>query len=154
MNRNPDQVQFDLRRWRTHLTRAIVRRCPHCGSRGLFDRWVVMRRSCPGCHLTLDRNENDYFLGSYVVNFIVAEFVILIVSLGLVIYTWPEVPWTGIKWGVALLMIPVPIFFYPIAKTLWLAIDLSLRPPIWSDFAGHGENEPHAPVPHDAVALP
>lgn len=143
MKTTPDPMQFDLSRWRTHLLRGISRRCPNCGTRGLFTRWVVMRKHCPGCHLTLNRNENDYFLGSYVINFVAAEFVIAISSLGLVLYTWPDVPWTAIKWGLVLLMIPVPILFYPFAKTIWLAIDLSLRPPIWADFAGHGENQPH-----------
>lgn len=135
-----DPVQFDLRRWWTHLSRGLRRRCPHCGGGGLFRRWVVMERTCPSCHLILDRNEPDYFLGSYVINFVTAEFVIALATLGAVVWTWPDVPWNGIKWGLIALMVPMPVFFYPFAKTLWLAIDLTLRPPTWADFEGHGEN--------------
>ena len=100
-----------------------------------------MERTCPRCHLILDRNEPDYFLGSYVINFVTAEFIIALGTLASVLLTWPDVPWTTIKWSLLALMVPVPILFYPFAKTLWLAIDLSLRPPTWSDLAGHGENE-------------
>ncbi|MEK9502902.1 DUF983 domain-containing protein [Gemmatimonadota bacterium DH-20] len=141
MKTTSDPVQFDLGRWRTHLFRGIRRRCANCGGGGLFRRWLVMERSCPRCHLILDRNEPDYFLGSYVINFVTAEFVIALGTLGSVLYSWPDVPWNGIKWTLLLLMVPVPVLFYPFAKTLWLAIDLSLRPPTWADFAGHGENE-------------
>lgn len=100
-----------------------------------------MRHSCPRCHLILDRNEPDYFLGSYVINFVTAEFIIAAGTLGAILYTWPDVPWNGIKWTLIALMVPVPFVFYPFAKTLWLAIDLTLRPPTWADFEGHGENE-------------
>ncbi len=138
--RRSDPVQFDLRRWLTHLGRGARRRCPNCGGGGLFRRWIVMSRSCPTCHLVLDRNEPDYFLGSYVINFVTAEFIIVLGSLAVILATWPAVPWTGLKWALILLMVPAPVFFYPFAKTLWLAIDLSLRPMTWADLDGHGEN--------------
>lgn len=142
MKTSRDPVQFDLSRWGVHLMRGVRRRCPNCGAGGLFRRWLVMEKNCPGCHLILDRNEPDYFLGSYVINFVTAEFTIAAGTLGAILYNWPDVPWNTIKWTLLLLMVPLPVVFYPFAKTLWLAIDLSLRPPTWADFAGHGENEP------------
>jgi hypothetical protein len=111
-----------------------------------------MRPTCPRCHLKLDRGEADYFIGSYTVNFVTAELLICAGALGVILLTWPEVPWTGLKWGLMAAILPVPILFYPFAKTIWLAIDLTFRPPTPSDLEGHGENLPvGATPPPDAV---
>jgi hypothetical protein len=101
-----------------------------------------MREVCPGCHLRLDRGEHDYFLGSYVVNFVAAELLICAGALAGILYTWPDVPWTGLKWGLMAAVIVAPVVFYPFAKTIWLAIDLTFRPLTRSDLDGHGENLP------------
>jgi hypothetical protein len=45
-----------------------------------------------------------------------------------------------LKWSLMATIVPVPVLFYPWAKTLWLAIDLSLRPPTLADLEAHGEN--------------
>ena len=100
-----------------------------------------MRDSCPSCHLRLDRGEDDYFIGSFTINFVVAELLIVLGALVGILATWPEVPWDALKWGLMGAMIPVPILFYPFAKTLWLAVDLTFRPATFADFEGHGENE-------------
>jgi len=105
-----------------------------------------MERTCPRCHLILDRNEADYFLGSYVINFVTAELTIVLGALSAILWTWPDVPWTALKWTLIALMVPGPIIFYPFAKTLWLAIDLTIRPPTGADLSGHGENlDPPSP---------
>jgi len=135
-----EPLQFNLRRALRHAGRALRLRCPNCGSGGLFQKWVLMRDTCPRCHLFLDRREPDYFLGGYVVNFVGAEFVIAGGALAAILLTWPEVPWGTIKWGLIGLMIPFPVLTYPWSKTLWLGIDLWLRPPTLADFEGHGEN--------------
>jgi hypothetical protein len=101
-----------------------------------------MRPTCPGCSLKLDRGENDYFIGALVVNFVSAELVVVLGGFIVVLATWPDVPWAALKWGLMALMVPVPIFFYPFAKTLWLAVDLTFRPVTWNDLEGHGENRP------------
>lgn len=99
-----------------------------------------MRATCPRCHLKLDRGEPDYFIGGYVVNFVVAELLIVLGALAAILATWPDVPWTAIQWGLLALMVPAPILFYPFAKTLWLAVDLMFRPVTLADLEGHGEN--------------
>lgn len=103
-----------------------------------------MRRTCPRCHLILDRGEADYFIGGYLVNFVGAELIIVAGGLAAILLTWPDVPWTAIKWSLMGLMVPTPILTYPFAKTLWLGVDLVFRPPTWSDLEGHGEID--APV--------
>jgi uncharacterized protein (DUF983 family) len=124
------------------IGRAVRLRCPHCGMKGLFRRWIHARASCPRCQLLLDRGEADYFIGGFTLNFIVAE-VAIVVAGGLFVWVvWPDVPWTALEVGLIALMIPFPVFTYPFAKLVWLAIDLAFRPPRFSDFAGHGENAP------------
>jgi hypothetical protein len=101
---------------------------------------MVMRGTCPACHLKLDRGEPDYFLGAYTINFVVAE-LIIVTTAGVGIWlTWPDVPWNGLMWGLIIAMIPGPILFYPFAKSLWLAVDLIFRPLTLMDLEGHGEN--------------
>jgi hypothetical protein len=101
-----------------------------------------MSTTCPRCHLKLDRGENDYFIGAFTVNFVAAELLVCLGALLGIILTWPDVPWTGLKLGLILAMIPAPLLFYPFAKTVWLAIDLTFRPVTLTDLEGHGENAP------------
>lgn len=141
MNRKPgDLVELDPGRATRLLARGACRHCPNCGSGGLFTRWLSMRRACPGCHLVLDRGETDYFMGGFVLNFIGAEVLIAAAGFVAVLLTWPDVPWTAIEIGLLACAATLPILTYPFAKTLWLAVDLALRPVRLGDLEGHGEN--------------
>lgn len=125
----------------TLIGRALRLRCPNCGQRRIFRRWVRMLESCPRCQLLFERGERDYFIGSYTVNFVGAELMIVTAGFVVLLATWPDVPWNALKWGLLAFMVPFPFFTYPFAKTIWLAIDLLFRPPTLADFAGHGENQ-------------
>lgn len=50
---------------------------------------------------------------------------LLVGGLGIWLF-WPEVPWTELTIACMASMTVFPVFFYPISKTLWLAIDLIL----------------------------
>ncbi|MGM0668887.1 MAG: DUF983 domain-containing protein [Gemmatimonadota bacterium] len=145
--RPSDPVQLSPTRATKLLGRAVGLRCPNCGGRGLFRRWLKMERICPSCHLRLDRGETDYFLGGYTVNFIVSELLIVAGAALGIFLSWPDVPWRLITWSLVLLVILAPIFFYPFAKTLWLATDLIFRPLTLKDLDGHGENLPTPEMP-------
>jgi hypothetical protein len=101
-----------------------------------------MAPHCHRCYLKTDRGEHDYFLGSFTINFVVAELLIVLGGFLGIVMTWPDVPWDLLKWTLMALMIPTPMVFYPYAKTLWLAIDLTFRPVTLKDLEGHGENLP------------
>ena len=137
-----DPVQLSPGRAATLLARGLRLRCPNCGGGPLFSRWVKMEAACPRCHLLLDRGEADYFLGGYTVNFVVSELLVVVGAALWIILTWPEVPWPLITWSLAFLVVLAPILFYPFAKTIWLALDLTFRPVTLADVAGHGENLP------------
>lgn len=59
-------------------------------------------------------------------------------ALVLVFSTWPDVPWAGLMYGGAVLMVAVPILLYPLAKLVWLAVDLRMQPDL-SPTVGSGE---------------
>jgi uncharacterized protein (DUF983 family) len=116
------------------LGRAVARRCPECGSNGIFRTYLHQRTSCPDCRLRLDRGEPDFFIGAYTVNLIVAELLVFFGGLGVLLWSWPEVPWNALMYGMAALMVAAPIILYPLSRQLWLALDLIFRPAEMAEF--------------------
>lgn len=116
------------------LARATARACPNCGSRNIFRSFLHQHESCPGCGLRLDRGEQDFFIGAYTINLIAAELLVFFLGLTALLATWPEVPWRGLTWGLAGLMVAAPIALYPWSRQYWLACDLIFRPAEEADF--------------------
>ena len=110
------------------VARAIRRRCPRCGSSHVWVSFLRMRPQCPACGLELDRGESDYFYGAYLLNFVAAELLPVIVFIIALVATWPSPPWTALTIVTAILAVVAPIALYPTTKALWLAFDLMLRP--------------------------
>ncbi len=121
------------------LGHAVRLRCPVCGHGKLFDRWTHMKRRCTHCGLILERGEEDYFIGAYLLNLIIAELIVVALMLIVLFATWPNVPWQGMLWGIVALTIPAVVLTYPFSRSLWLAIDLVFRPPEPADFAPEAE---------------
>jgi uncharacterized protein (DUF983 family) len=119
--------------------RALLLRCPNCGKGLLFQSWIRLRPGCTACGLCYDRGEHDHFLGAYLINFIIAELLVVAVFVGLLFLTWPEVPWTGLTWGLVILGVAAPFATYPYSRAVWLALDLQFQPERPGDFAT-GEN--------------
>ena len=120
---------------RSVLARALLRRCPNCGSKGVFRNWFEQVESCPGCGIRLDRGEKDFFIGAYTLNLIVAELIVFFGGIAALVLTWPDVPWTALTWGLVLLMVVGPIILYPWSRQFWLALDLIFRPAEPQDYA-------------------
>lgn len=109
------------------LRRGLLRRCGLCGSGGLFRRWVVMVDRCPGCGLRFERVEG-HWIGAIGMNTVVSFALLLVVVATGTALTVPDVPLgplLGLSMGTALVF---PILFQPVSRTLWTAIDLSVRP--------------------------
>lgn len=112
-----------------HLTgRALLLRCPRCGSGGILRSWFRLKYECPLCGLTLDRGEPDYWIGGYAVNFVAAELLVVGILVVVGLATWPDVPWALVQWGGVALAILTPILFFPFSRVLWLAWDYCFRP--------------------------
>ncbi|HEY6532023.1 MAG TPA: DUF983 domain-containing protein [Acidimicrobiales bacterium] len=111
----------------TLLRRGARRRCPVCGNGGLFRQWIRMAERCPTCGLTFERVPGQW-LGSWFLNICLAQMVvvaILVVGVGV---TWPDPPMVPIAVAAGLAAVGVPVAFFPWSRTLWLAIDLAMRP--------------------------
>lgn len=113
--------------WRM-LWRAMRLRCPHCGGGPVIATWFRLKDNCPRCGLHLERGENDYFLGAYMISLIAMECVFALGFLAVLLVTWPDPPWDLIQWGGGVVLFVSVIGSYPFAKTLWLAFDLMFRP--------------------------
>ena len=107
--------------------RALLLRCPRCGSRGILQHWLKAREQCPRCGVRLDRGEKDHWLGAYAVNLVVSELIWALSMVAILVATWPKVPWGFLEYGGAALMVAAPFVFYPFSRTLWLAADLAFR---------------------------
>lgn len=122
------------------LARAIRLRCPNCGQGRVMASWFGIHERCPACGLRYERDEeNEYWLGAYTLNFIATEVVFAGGLLVVLVLTWPTPPWSAIVWVGAAQMVLTPIAFYPFSKALWLAIDLTFRPPTPRDFASSSD---------------
>jgi uncharacterized protein (DUF983 family) len=117
--------------------RALVLRCPRCGGRGVFRSWFRLEPECPTCGLALERGESeDHWFGAVAVNLVAAELLGVGAILVWIIATWPDVPWTAVQYTGPLIMIALPVLFYPFSRALWLAWDLYLRPAVPGDKQG------------------
>jgi uncharacterized protein (DUF983 family) len=115
----------------TMIWRGIRRRCPRCGGGNLFQGYFRMRPACPTCgHCFEPRAEEGFFLGALTINLGVTQTAIL---LGLFAYIIvlaggdggiPVVPVLLVS---AVLVVALPILFYPFARTIWAACDCALH---------------------------
>jgi len=110
------------------IWRAMTLRCPHCGGRHILADWLHLKERCPRCGLHLHREEDDYFLGAYMIALMAVEALFAFGFLAVLLITWPNPPWDAIQYVGAVVLIIGVIGAYPFAKTLWLAIDLIFRP--------------------------
>jgi len=105
------------------LARAFRRRCPWCGGRDVFTSWFELRPACPSCAYRFAREEG-YWVGAMVVIMGLIEVVFGLLMVAVIGLTYPDVPWTPLLAVGLVLMVVVPILGYPLAKLLWIAIDL------------------------------
>ena len=125
------------------FTRALRLRCPHCGGGPIFVTWSRLVPNCPVCGLGLERGEHGYWLGAYFFNLVAVETAFTIWVVGFLIWTWPSPPWELFQITTLVLMLLVPIGFFPLSKTLFLAFDLLVRPPTEEDFIVPHETARH-----------
>jgi uncharacterized protein (DUF983 family) len=114
----------------TLLLRAIRRRCPRCGGKGIFSSWFKLKERCPTCGYRYEREEG-FFTGVYLVNYSLIAVVIVFELFVYVVYANAQEG--EARYGPALLIgfataIVLPLITYPFAKAMWAAIDLAARP--------------------------
>ena len=111
----------------TLLRRGLVLHCPQCGSGHLFRWWLVMKDDCPRCDLHFERVEGQW-IGAIAMNTILT----LLVLLGLIVVgfglSYPDSPPAGLLVACIVAAGLGPLFWQPFSRTVWLAIDLAMRP--------------------------
>lgn len=105
------------------IPRAFLRRCPWCGGRGVFASWFELKPVCPTCGYRFEREEG-YWVGAMVVVTGLIYLVFAVLMLVVIAATHPDVPWTPLLVVSLALMVVVPVLAYPLAKLLWIAVDL------------------------------
>lgn len=111
------------------LVRGLRRRCPYCGSPGIFSGYFTLRERCPTCGVRFEREEG-YFLGGYALNLVVAEFLALGLALFLIFRTALRHQDLLVQEAVALgLAVLFPVIFFPYSRSVWMAVDLTFHPP-------------------------
>ncbi|MBK5267482.1 MAG: DUF983 domain-containing protein [Acidimicrobiia bacterium] len=109
------------------VLRGLTKRCPHCGASGLFSGWWTMHKHCPGCGMKFERDQG-YGTGAMIVNTAVTIGTFLIVFVAIMVVTWPDVPWSTALIVTMVVNTLIPIVFYPWSKTIFLGLDLAVRP--------------------------
>ncbi len=118
------------------FTRAARKRCPLCGGGSLFSGWFRMKDRCPSCGLRTRRGEDGYMLGALWFNLFLAELITMSIFVTTLVRTWPDPPWDRLQVMGPIEAVVMPLLVWPFARTLFLAFDLSFRPPTPSDFGG------------------
>ena len=125
-----------MSRRNTLFARALILRCPNCGGGHVLRHWLAMREACPDCGLVLAVGNRP---GAYILNIAMAEIVLMVVLATVVVRTWPNPPYDLLQWLGPLLMVIMPLLFYPFSKLAFVAIDLALHPDGVPDVLVHGK---------------
>ena len=112
------------------VRRGLLKRCAVCGSSGLFEGWFKMRERCPRCGYVFAR-ENGFALGAILMNFAVAEALLAVVGIIPLIAMLAANPDADVLPVIIASVVAVvvgPVVFHPFSRTLWVALELILRP--------------------------
>jgi uncharacterized protein (DUF983 family) len=109
------------------LRRGLRRRCPVCGQKRIFTRWVRMAERCPRCEFRFCREPGEW-LGSWFLNICLAQVLLVVVLIVGVAVSYPRPSVVGLAVAGVLVAVGFPVLFFPYSRTLWVAIDLAMRP--------------------------
>jgi uncharacterized protein (DUF983 family) len=111
------------------LRRALVLRCPWCGSRRTFiRRWLGKFERCRTCGIRW-RREEGFELGAVTINTILT-FIVLTAAMTIgFVATSPDIPVLPMVLSLVAVAVLMPIVIYPLTFTIWLAIDISVHRP-------------------------
>ena len=118
----------------TPLYRGLRGACPHCGARGIFAGVNDLKPHCPTCRFSFVREEG-YWLGAMIVIMALVIIVFGTWTVGGLLLTWPDVPWTLLTVVGIGLNIVVPFALYGWSKTIWVGLDMSFNPASVEEFA-------------------
>jgi uncharacterized protein (DUF983 family) len=109
------------------LWRGLTKRCPICGERKLFRRWVRMVDDCPRCGLHFYRAPG-HWLGAWFLNVCFVQAVFLAIIFGFMLSSFDDPPVTQMLVVAGVVALVLPWLFFPFSRTIWEAIDLMVQP--------------------------
>jgi uncharacterized protein (DUF983 family) len=112
------------------ILRGAAKRCASCGQGHLFTGWFRMAPNCPACGYRFEREEG-FFLGAYVMNLVIAQLLVVLLAIVPTIVLLARDPDAGLLpvfAGGVVGAVLAPLVFYPFSKTLWVAMELIMRP--------------------------
>lgn len=109
------------------VRRALSRRCPVCGGGKIFESWYRLKPNCPTCGYRFER-ESGYWVSAIIVNTAVTFSLFAIFFVGVMVLTFPDVAWGPVLLVAVFTNVLFPIFFFPMSKTVLMAIDLWTHP--------------------------
>ncbi len=121
----------------TVLKRGFTRRCPVCGRGKLFRQWVRMLPHCPSCGYRFRRAPGQW-LGSWFLNLCLVQLAVIFVVIVIGVVTWPDTPTALLITATVATAVGVPLAFFPFSRTIWVAIDLVMRPLDFDDDVAPG----------------
>lgn len=135
------------------ILRGLVRRCPFCGHRPIFDGWFKLKERCPECGHRFNQEEG-FYIGAYALNFAITEGLLLLFLIPYIVISAadPGRDLNAVPFAIAALVAAIvgPILFFPFSRSLWVALDLTLRggrnldPPGGQDGATEADQVPPA----------
>lgn len=112
------------------ILRGLARRCPFCGHRHLFEGWFKLKDRCPGCGHRFNQEEG-FYIGAYALNFAITEGLLLLCLIPYILISAADPGRQVSAWPFALTALAAavigPVLFYPFSRTLWVALDMTLR---------------------------
>jgi hypothetical protein len=103
-----------------------------CAQRKLFRRWILMAERCPRCGLTFQRVPGQW-LGSWFLNICLAQILVIAIVAGGAVVAYPNPPLLVLGLVAAAVTVVFPVWFFPYSRTIWVAIDLAMRPLEWDE---------------------
>ena len=111
------------------IRRSLLRHCPRCGNhRAWFTNWFKQGERCINCGIKRTRDPDGHELGSMTIASVI-NISLIVIAMGIAIaLTAPEVPVLTLYIVLASAALVFPILTWPMTHTLWMAIDLIVRP--------------------------
>ena len=95
---------------------------PAAAERRIFGSWFHLIERCPNCTLRFEREQGG-FLGAMTINFLVSIVVWVAMFVVVLFFTVPDVPVAPLMIASVVVLVVVPLWFYPRSKTIWAAIE-------------------------------
>lgn len=109
------------------IWRGLLRRCPRCGGSGWWIGWLKRVPRCRSCGYRYER-EPGFSLGAITINLMVTFALLAVVLAVGITWSYPHLAVVPILVVGGIVVLVLPVLFYPYSYTVWAAVDLLMHP--------------------------